>query len=141
MTIGYEGRDATEFVSVLSGNNVKVLYDVRYRAGSRRKGFSKTALNEACQAVGIRYHHDRELGTPPDMMQRVRELGAYSSEINEEFRELLLSQKETPLQTLVDTAKESVTCLLCYEADPTDCHRTVVAEEISKRTDGEIVHL
>ena len=141
MTIGYEGHDHTQFIAVLSEHEVETLCDVRYRAASRKKGFSKNALMEACRQAGIRYHHERELGTPPEMMKRVREQGGYSAEINEEFRQLLLAEKDGPLGDLSKTAADSITCLLCYEADPADCHRTVVAQEVSKQTSGEVIHL
>lgn len=54
--------------------------DVRWRPLSRRRGLSKTALSDALDLVGISYHHDRRLGTPPELLRQLRTEGAYDWE-------------------------------------------------------------
>lgn len=139
-TIGYEGRDIHQFVDLLTRNKVEVLYDVRYRPTSRKPGFAKTGLAQACESAGIDYRHDRELGTPPELMKRVKESGGYSEAINEEYREVLKTKTDA-LRHLGVVSARSTTCLLCYEADPSDCHRTVVAERIAIDLGQSVVHL
>ena len=80
LTIGYEGRDLPDVIEALAGASVELLIDTRYRASSRKRGFSKTALSEALRHAGIVYEHVRELGTPPEMMKELRESGTYELE-------------------------------------------------------------
>lgn len=40
-SVGYEGRDLSDFVELLQENGVTVLLDVRLNAISRKPGFSK----------------------------------------------------------------------------------------------------
>ena len=60
-TIGYEGKSIDEFIEELKNQGVKNLIDVRIRAGSRKKGFSKTALSEYLNNAGITYNHHLSL--------------------------------------------------------------------------------
>ena len=71
-TIGYEGADLSDFISSVSEAGIKTLVDVRDRAQSRKKGFSKTALSEALNAAGIDYLHLRELGDPKEGREAAR---------------------------------------------------------------------
>ena len=63
-TIGYAGRNAPEFVEVLTAAGVDLVVDVRALPLSRKKGFSKTSLRENLQAAGIEYLHLRSAGNP-----------------------------------------------------------------------------
>jgi len=74
-TIGYEGVDLEDFLSMLRSMGVNMLLDVRELPISRRKGFSKTALSEALGGAGIAYRHERDLGSPRDVRHRLRESG------------------------------------------------------------------
>ena len=66
-TIGYEGADLKEFLTVLKNAGTDVLLDVRELPMSRRKGFSKNALKAALAEVGIDYRHEKRLGSPKDV--------------------------------------------------------------------------
>jgi len=52
-TIDYEGADLNDFVTTLKDAKTNVLLDVQELPVSRRKGFSKTALNNALAEVGM----------------------------------------------------------------------------------------
>ena len=133
LTIGYEGKDASQLVRELVALEIDILLDVRYRPLSRKPGLSKRRLEESCLEVGIEYKHDRELGTPPDQMSHVRKNGGYDDTAREQYRTFLLT-REGPLNSASQLLKGSVrVCLLCYESDAQDCHRSVVAEEIGRR--------
>lgn len=140
-TIGYEGRSPEAFMDALRAAGVRTLLDARIRPQSRKPGFSKSALAKACEAAGLEYIHDRALGTPVEMMQRIKASGkGYTTQFREAFRKHLLKQTEA-LGAACETASASPTCLLCYEADPADCHRAVVAEEMAKRAGFKVQHL
>jgi len=60
-TIGYEGLDISSFVEELREQKIRVLIDVRELPLSRKKGFSKSALNTVVTAAGVKYIHLRDL--------------------------------------------------------------------------------
>jgi uncharacterized protein (DUF488 family) len=136
-TIGYEGASAEEVIETLRAHNVDVLLDARYRPSSRKRGLSKTPLSEACDAVEIEYRHDRGLGTPPEIMKKLREEGEYDWVA---YRAFLHAQTGS-LASACELARQHRVCLLCYEADASTCHRSIVAEEMAARTNQQIEHL
>ena len=139
-TLGYEGRVAADVLAILTDEKVRILLDVRYRPQSRKPGMSKSKLTEACSRLGINYVHDRDLGTPPEMMSHVRAGGGYDDKLYDEYLSYLLSKVEA-LGSAIKHVVTAPTCLLCYEADAAQCHRRVVAEELARRTGLTVKHL
>ena len=72
MTIGYEGAALEDFLAALTEAGVRRLLDIRELPNSRRRGISKSALSAALREAGIEYFHERALGSPPEMRQRLR---------------------------------------------------------------------
>lgn len=136
-TVGYERRTIDQLMDLLKGVHVSCLLDVRIRAGSRKKGFSKTALSEHCAYNGLRYVHERDLGTPRWIMQKFRNTGVYDWDA---YLEFLLQQTDALDRAAIIATAETV-CLLCYERDYRECHRRFVAEELSKRSGLKVKHL
>lgn len=137
-TIGYEGVSLDAFLATLTAAKVTTLLDVRELAISRRKGFSKSALAAALQSVGIVYRHERALGTPREMRHRLRRDGNYKRYFAD-FREYLGTQK----RLIADLAGELTgrVTLLCFERNPTECHRSIVVGELAKRSGVDFSHL
>jgi uncharacterized protein (DUF488 family) len=134
-TIGYERLLPPELVAELRAAGVQRLLDVRYRPQSRRAGMSKTRLGELLGENGIAYEHRRELGTPPDIRwlyknRRVAE-GARA------YREHIESASPTALDELAAELETGPrTALLCLEAEPAECHRRIVVEQLRVRRPG-----
>jgi len=128
-TIGYEGATPDRLVAALKQAGIATLVDVRAIANSRRPGFAKRALSAAMEEAGIGYVHVPVLGTPaagreaarsgkPEVMRRI--FGAH----------LAGTEAQAALAELGDRARRESVCLLCLEADPRHCHRTLVAEAL-----------
>lgn len=127
-TIGYEGADQESVLDALVAAGVTVLVDVRERPLSRKPGLSKTALSRALAGRGIAYRHVRDLGTPPALRKPYKLTGDWA-ELERDFRAHLLWR--TPdLEELGDLAAREHVCLLCFEADPERCHRSLVAARL-----------
>ncbi|ABD53503.1 hypothetical protein Jann_0586 [Jannaschia sp. CCS1] len=140
LTVGYEGTDLRRFLACLEQSGVKTLVDVRERAQSRKKGFSKTALAEALAGIGIRYVHLRDLGDPKPGRDAAR-AGDY-----ETFRKVFTSHMDTDaaksaLSELDTLAKEDRTCILCFERCHTECHRAIVATYLKELSPYDVVHV
>jgi uncharacterized protein (DUF488 family) len=115
--------------------------DVRAVASSRRPGYAKTALAANLASVGIDYLHLRGLGTPKE--GRVAARAGRHAEMHAVFREHLATDAaQADLQVLADIVEGGRTaCLLCLEADPTHCHRSLVADALAQRMKMNVVHL
>lgn len=137
-TIGYEGAKLDDFVETLRAAKIDVLVDIREIPVSRRRGFSKTALGEAVEALGIAYRHERQLGSPKAIRHRLREDGDYARFFRD-FDRHLVKQGEL-LEALAQELKGNV-ALMCYEKDHTDCHRRSVAEALAELAGKTPIHL
>lgn len=140
-TIGYEGTTMPAFLRALREGGVALLVDVRAVASSRRPGFSKTALAAHLKEAGIDYVHLRSLGTPADGRAAAR--SGHHEEMQRIFRaHLATDEARDGMETLVDLARgERTLCLLCFEADPAHCHRTLVAAALGARVPVRVEHL
>lgn len=132
LTVGYEGTDLTSFLACLEQSGVKTLVDVRERAQSRKRGFSKTALSLALAEKGIRYFHLRDLGDPKPGREAAR-AGDYEGFIKIFTTHMETEPAQKALKELDSIASQGRTCILCFERCHTECHRTIVAQYLSDR--------
>ncbi len=139
-TIGYEGCDINAFVGALLANGIEHLIDVRDFPGSRKRGFSKTALSEVLESNGVRYTHLKWLGDPKEGREAARN-GDYKEFRRVFFNRLRKKESRKELKTAAKYCKTSASTLMCYEKDPTYCHRSIVAGKISMLLNREIKHL
>lgn len=138
VSVGYEGRDAGELISMLTQQGVRVLVDVRLTPLSRKKGLSKTKLSEALAAAGIQYVHHRELGNPKDNRDEFRRGSATS---RDRYRRLLSEPAAAgALQHVSELLDEGVVALLCFERDHVQCHRGIVADALLARGEVPLIH-
>jgi uncharacterized protein (DUF488 family) len=131
-TIGYENLMPGALVAELEAAGVSRLIDVRYRPQSRRPGMSKTRLAALLGEHGIAYEHRRALGTPPDLRWLYRHNRV--AEASAGFREHVERTAGDELDALAaELGDAPPTALLCLEADPQSCHRSVVAQALKRR--------
>lgn len=137
-TIGYEGTTVGDFLAALQQAGVERVIDVRAVPNSRRPGFSKTPLRNALAEVGIDYVHLRALGTPADGRAAAR------AGRHEELERIYAGQLELPEAMaqgaqMVELSREKPSAVLCYERDPSGCHRTLLLDSVAP--DAEVEHL
>ena len=131
-TIGYENATVPRFLETLKEAEVDLLVDVRAVASSRKPGYAKSKLAENVGSVGIEYLHLRGLGTPAEGRAAAR--AGRHEEMHAIFREHLeTSAAQDDLERLAELVRAGRrVCLLCLEADPAHCHRTLVAEALQE---------
>jgi uncharacterized protein (DUF488 family) len=140
-TIGYEGATVQSFLAALRADGVKLVVDVRALASSRRPGFAKTRLAANLADAGIDYVHMRRLGTPADGRAAAR------SGRHDEMRRVFLEHLATePAQEELEALAQLVRAdrriaLLCFEADPAHCHRSLVAAALGEQMPLRVEHL
>ncbi len=135
-TIGYQGVSQAALLQTLVFHDVQTLLDIRERPQSRKPGLSKTALGQATAGFGIQYAHLGALGTPRDIRYR-RKMDHDAEAFREGYLAYLATQDEA-MAALVARAERERCCLLCYEADPQECHRLFVAERAVERSSGAL---
>ena len=139
-TIGYERASLADFVETLKLAEVDVLVDIRDRAQSRRKGFSKTALGQELNANGINYVHFRQLGDPKAGRDAAR--AGNWKKFDRIYRAVLATpDAQAAIRSLAEMAGTSHICLLCYERDHRTCHRKYVSDDLEGRLDTKAMHL
>ena len=139
-TIGYEKATPEDFIASLSQAGVEILIDVRDRAQSRRKGFSKTALSEALANAGIEYIHLRELGDPKEGRDAAR--SGQWEKFYKIYGAVLASEKaQSAMELILNLSKAKSVCLLCYERDHKTCHRKCITDEIERTAGTKARHL
>lgn len=128
-TIGYEEATPARLIAALRAAGVTTLVDVRALANSRKPGFAKRALGAALAEAGIAYQHVPALGTPAEGRAAVR--AGRPAEMRRIFGAKLAGlEGQAALAALSAQARAEPICLLCLEADPAQCHRTLVAEAV-----------
>ncbi|QPF85503.1 DUF488 domain-containing protein [Bradyrhizobium genosp. L] len=130
-TIGYEGTDIDRFVATLKAVGVTLLADVRALPLSRKKGFSKSRLRERIEAEGMQYIHLGALGDPKDGRDAAR-AGRYADFRRIYRKRLAQAEPQQALEELAALVREKSTCLMCFEREPSECHRLIVASQLPK---------
>ena len=143
LTIGYEGMDIEEYLEKLNKHDIKVLVDVRKDPVSRKPGFSKKKMTEYLERSGIRYEHFPMLG-----IEKRRRCLVNTPDDREElfnwYREEVLGQEQDILEELLQLlALHRRVALTCYEQDPLECHRSIVAVKLMEMSPAgvECLHL
>jgi uncharacterized protein (DUF488 family) len=137
-TIGYEQSRPDAVLQTLMNAKVQILIDTRAVAASRKPGFSKRALSAALDEAGIAYLHLQKLGTPADgraaaragrmkTLWRIYDKHLKTPDAIEAMDELL---------TIVRSGKR--VCLLCFEREPSHCHRSRIAEIVHEQTGAKV---
>ena len=129
LTIGYEGISVQQLLYLLERHGVQTIVDVRELPLSRKAGFSKSPLALAASNRGIDYVHVRALGCPREIRHDYRADRDWPR-----YERRFMAYMETQgmaIARLVGRVTDERCCLLCYEADPNYCHRSIVARRIA----------
>ena len=129
-TMGYEGFSLEKYLQRLITNNVHVLVDVRKNAFSMKYGFSKSILEKACSGVNIKYIHIPELGIESEKRQELNTQRDYDILFDDYERTTLKKNWKYLLDVRSILDNNHRICLLCFEKDPKQCHRTRVARAL-----------
>jgi uncharacterized protein (DUF488 family) len=131
LTIGHSTRGIDEFIALLKTHGVGRLVDIRTVPKSRRNPqFDTEALADSLKRAGIEYIHMSDLGG----LRHPRKDSTNSAWRNDSFRGYA-DYMETPefdhaLERLLQLAAERRTTIMCAEAVPWRCHRSLVADAI-----------
>ncbi len=133
-TIGHSTRTLDELVGLLRAFEVSVLVDIRTIPKSRHNPqFNADALRAGLRAQRVRYVHLSELGG----LRRARSDSPNTAWRNASFRGyadyMLTEEFEAGLSKLHALASQRKVALMCAEAVPWRCHRSLVADAVTAR--------
>ncbi|HMJ07452.1 MAG TPA: DUF488 domain-containing protein, partial [Pyrinomonadaceae bacterium] len=133
-TIGHSTRPIDEFIEILEANNVQVLADVRTVPRSRHNPqFNKDELPGSLAEASIDYQHLSELGG----LRHTRKDSINTGWRNNSFRGYA-DYMQTPefaaaVAGLIDLAKQKQVAIMCAEAVPWRCHRSLIGDALLVR--------
>ena len=134
MTIGHSTRSTEEFIGMLQAAGITHLVDIRTIPRSRHNPqFNSDALPESLRQAGIAYTHLRSLGG----LRHARPDSPNTGWRNASFRGyadyMQTPEFEAALRSLIDLAEKEPVAIMCAEAVPWRCHRSLVADALSIR--------
>lgn len=124
-TIGYEGTTMAAFIATLKAAGVEQIIDVRAVPLSRRPGFSKNILAASLKEAGISYVGLKALGTPKAGRDAAKKGDVKTLEAVYDAQ-LGLPEAQVEAARMRELAAERPSALLCFERDPSHCHRTLL---------------
>ncbi len=132
--MGHSTRTTIEFETLLIAHGVKQLADVRTIPRSRHNPqFNGDRLPRSLQKVGIRYRHMAELGG----LRHARPDSVNTAWRNASFRGfadyMQTPEFKTALDQLIRLAEMRRTAIMCAEAVPWRCHRSLIADALVGR--------
>jgi uncharacterized protein (DUF488 family) len=133
-TIGHSTRAVDEFIELLRAHHVRQLVDVRTVPRSRHNPqFGQDQLGPALEAAGIHYVHMPALGG----LRHSRRDSINTAWRNLSFRGYADYMQTQPFAEAVDAlvtlAREQPTAIMCAEAVPWRCHRSLIADALLVR--------
>ena len=137
-TIGYEKTTQADLIAALKAAGVRRLIDVRAVPLSRKPGFSKNILQNGLAEEGIDYVHLKALGTPPAGREAARK-GRHAELERIYGAQLELPEAIVAAAQMRELAAEVPSALLCFEREPSGCHRALLLREVAP--DAERVDL
>lgn len=145
-TIGFTKKTAEQFFALLEKNDVRLLYDVRLNNASQLAGFTKgNDLRYFTKRIlNIPYEHNVNFSPTKEILDNYKKGIISWQQYEEEFSKLL--ERRNMSRYIKENMQEKLEdiCLLCSEAEPTQCHRRLVAEYIKQclpEQEIQIIHL
>lgn len=133
-TIGHSTRSIADFLEMLQANGVRLLADVRTipRSGHNPQ-FHREDLSRSLHARGLHYRHMPGLGG----LRHPRHDSINTAWRNASFRGyadyMQTNEFKENLNMLMELATEQPTAIMCAEAVPWRCHRSLIADALLVR--------
>jgi len=134
LTIGHSTRTFEAFLRLLQSHGVEQVVDVRTIPRSRRNPqFNKETLPDALKAASIGYEHMAGLGG----LRHAHADSVNTGWQNASFRGfadyMQTSEFAESLESLIALAKKKRIAVMCAEAVPWRCHRSLIADALTVR--------
>jgi len=133
-TVGHSTHPIGEFIAMLEAYNVRTLVDIRTVPRSRHNPqFSREVLAAALEASGVAYRSVKELGGLRRPGKDSPNLGWRNLSFRGYADYMQTAEFKDAVEELVAIGTSSRTAIMCAEAVPWRCHRSLVADALLVR--------
>jgi uncharacterized protein (DUF488 family) len=133
-SIGHSTRPIQEFLDLLTRQGIRYLVDVRAIPFSRHNPqFNQDALSKSLQAAEITYGHFATLGGRRKSRSDSKNTGWRNASFRGYADYMQTPDFQAALHELTQLAQRSPTAIMCAEAVPWRCHRSLIADAVVAR--------
>lgn len=133
-TIGHSTHPIAEFIGILQAYAIETLVDIRSIPGSRHNPqFFQKALAESLEAHGIAYLHMKTLGGLRRAIPDSPNQGWRNASFRGYADYMQTVEFQQAVQELIALASASRIAIMCAEAVPWRCHRSLVGDALLAR--------
>ena len=134
LTIGHSTRSVGTFIQMLEAYGVKRLVDVRTIPRSRHNPqFNRDELPGTLLQAGIGYTHMEELGGLRHARRDSPNTGWHNTSFRGFADYMQTPEFQTGIKTLIQAAKREQVAIMCAEAVPWRCHRSLIGDALGAR--------
>lgn len=138
-TIGHSTHPIDEFLEILRTFKIEQLVDVRSIPGSRHNPqYNETELQSYLQQHDIDYVHMKELGG----LRHTTKTSINTAWKNASFRGfadyMQTEAFQKGIERLIELAQSKSTAIMCAEAVPWRCHRSLIGDALLARNVGVV---
>ena len=131
-TVGHSTRTLDEFVQVLKAYGVQRLVDVRTIPRSRHNPqFNRETLSKFLRNRRINYRHMKALGGLRHARADSPNMGWQNASFRGFADYMQTLEFEEALQKLIYLAVQKLTAIMCAEAVPWRCHRSLIGDALT----------
>lgn len=133
-TIGHSTRMRDEFLALLHAHKIRLLVDIRTIPRSRHNPqFNTEALAQHLAEAAVGYQHSAQLGG----LRKPRRDSINLGWRNESFRGyadyMQTEEFQRAVEELIAYGTKTRTAIMCAEAVPWRCHRSLIADALAVR--------
>ncbi len=130
-TLGHSTRPIEEFIGLLKAHGIQLLVDVRTIPFSRRNPqFHQEALAQSLHEAGLQYRHMPALGGRRKSQPESVNVGWRNQGFRGYADYMQTQEFWDALEVLVDLGQQSPSAVMCAEAVPWRCHRSLIADAL-----------
>jgi uncharacterized protein (DUF488 family) len=134
MTIGHSTRTLDEFIRLLQANGVTCVVDVRTVPRSEHNPqFNKASLHRSLKKINLGYVHMPGLGGLRHAKRDSPNVGWRNTSFRGYADYMQTSDFAESLHEVIQLAKQDRIVLMCAEAVPWRCHRSLIADALLVR--------
>lgn len=133
-TVGHSTRSFDEFARILAAHEIRTLADVRQYPRSRRHPhFNDESLSTSLPALGVNYIHMKALGGRRKATADSINIGWRSEAFRGYADYMQTDEFRTAIDQLERVAHLQSTAIMCAEAVPWRCHRSLISDALLAR--------
>lgn len=133
-TIGHSTHAVEEFIEILQAHGITQVIDIRTIPRSRHNPqFNGDELAATLDGAGIGHHRAKDLGgLRPTHRDSVN--GAWHNDSFRGYADYMQTEEfAAAIENLLDLARGNTTAIMCAEAVPWRCHRSLVGDALLVR--------